>query len=42
MDIKGLSDNELLTNYLNAIADGDKKLINKLEKEINKRNNKKD
>ena len=42
MDVKKLSDEELLTAYLNAIVDGDKKLQNKLEKEIYKRNNKED
>ena len=40
MDVKKLSDEELLTAYLKAIADGDKKAMNKIEKEINKRNNK--
>ena len=40
MDLKALTDEQLLTTYLNAMVDGDKKLINKLEKEINKRNNK--
>ncbi len=39
MDIKALTDEQLLTAYLNAIVDGDKKLINKLEKEMYKRNN---
>ena len=42
MDVKKLSDEELLTTYLNAIVDGDKKLQNKIEKEIYKRNNKED
>jgi hypothetical protein len=42
MDVKKLSDEELLTAYLNAIVDGDKKLQNKIEKEIYKRNNKED
>lgn len=42
MDVKKLSDEELLTAYLNTIADGDKKLQNKIEKEIYKRNNKED
>lgn len=40
MDLKTLTDEQLLTAYLNAMADGDKKTINKIEKEINKRNNK--
>lgn len=40
MDVKKLSDEELLTAYLNAKVDGDKKLLNKIEKEINKRNQK--
>jgi len=40
MDLKTLTDEQLLIVYLNAMVDGDKKLINKLEKEINKRNNK--
>ena len=40
MDVKKLNDSELLTAYLNALAEGDKKLLNKLEKEILKRNNK--
>jgi len=39
MDLKTLTDEQLLTAYLNAIVDGDKKLINKLEKEMYKRNN---
>jgi hypothetical protein len=42
MDVKKLSDEELLTAYLNAIADEDKKLQNKIEKEMIKRNNKED
>jgi len=42
MDVKKLSDEELLAAYLNAIVDGDKKLQNKIEKEIYKRNNKED
>lgn len=40
MDVKKLKDEELLIAYLNAKVDGDKKLLNKLEKEINKRNQK--
>jgi len=40
MDLKTLTDEQLLTAYLNAMVDGDKKLLNKIEKEINKRNNK--
>lgn len=40
MDLKALTDEQLLTAYLNAMVDGDKKLLNKIEKEINKRNNK--
>lgn len=40
MDLKILTDEQLLTAYLNAMVDGDKKLLNKIEKEINKRNNK--
>lgn len=40
MDLKTLTDEQLLTAYLNAMADGDKKAMNKIEKEINKRNNK--
>lgn len=40
MDIKKLKDEELLVAYLNAKADDDKKLLNKIEKEINKRNQK--
>lgn len=40
MDVKKLNDEELLTAYLNAKVDGDKKLLNKIEKEINKRNQK--
>ena len=40
MDLKTLTDEQLLAAYLNALADGDKKAMNKLEKEINKRNNK--
>lgn len=42
MDVKKLSDEELLTAYLNAIADGDKKLQNKIEKEMYKRSNEED
>ena len=38
MDLKTLTNEQLLTAYLNAMADGDK--MNKIEKEINKRNNK--
>lgn len=40
MDLKTLTDEQLLTAYLNAMADADKKAMNKIEKEINKRNNK--
>lgn len=40
MDLKTLTNEQLLTAYLNAMADGDKKAMNKIEKEINKRNNK--
>ena len=40
MDLKTLTDEQLLTAYLNAMADEDKKVMNKIEKEINKRNNK--
>ena len=40
MDLKTLTDEQLLTAYLNAMVDGDKKLLNKIEKEINERNNK--
>lgn len=40
MDVKKLNDEELLTTYLNAIVDGDKKLQNKIEKEMIKRNQK--
>lgn len=40
MDLKTLTDEQLLTVYLNVMADGNKKAINKIEKEINKRNNK--
>lgn len=40
MDLKTLTDEQLLTAYLNAMTDGDKKAMNKIEKEINKRNNK--
>ena len=40
MDLKTLTNEQLLTAYLNAMADGDKKAMNKREKEINKRNNK--
>ena len=40
MDLKTLTDEQLLTAYLNTMADGDKKAMNKIEKEINKRNNK--
>ena len=40
MDLKTLTDEQLLTAYLNAMADEDKKATNKIEKEINKRNNK--
>ncbi len=40
MDVKKLNDEELLTAYLNAKVDGNKKLLNKIEKEINKRNQK--
>lgn len=40
MDVKKLNDEELLTAYLNAIVDGDKKLQNKIEKEMIKRNQK--
>lgn len=39
MDVKKLSDEALLTAYLNAIADGDKKMQNKIEKEMYKRSN---
>ena len=39
MDLKTLTNEQLLTAYLNAMADGDKKAMNKIEKEINKRNN---
>lgn len=42
MDVKKLNDEELLTAYLNAKVDGNKKLLNKIEKEIIKRNNKED
>ena len=40
MDLKTLTDEQLLTAYLNAMTDEDKKAMNKIEKEINKRNNK--
>lgn len=40
MNLKILTDNELLVAYLNAKVDNDKQLMNKIEKEINKRNNK--
>lgn len=40
MDIKKLSDEQLLVTYLNTIAEGDKKLLNKIEKEMIKRNQK--
>jgi hypothetical protein len=40
MNLKTLTDNELLVAYLNAKVDNDKQLMNKIEKEINKRNNK--
>lgn len=40
MDLKTLTDEQLLTAYLNAMVDEDKKAMNKIEKEINKRNNK--
>ena len=40
MDLKTLTNEQLITAYLNAMADGDKKAMNKIEKEINKRNNK--
>lgn len=40
MDLKTLTNEQLLTAYLNAMADEDKKAMNKIEKEINKRNNK--
>ena len=39
-EIPKLTDEELLAAYINAMADGDKKKMNKLEKEILKRNNK--
>ena len=35
-----LTDHELFVAYLNALADDDKKQLNKIQKEINKRNNK--
>lgn len=38
MDLKTLTDEQLLTAYLNAIVDGNKKLQNKIEKEMLKRN----
>ena len=40
MDLKTVTDEQLLTAYLNAMVDEDKKAMNKIEKEINKRNNK--
>ena len=40
MDLKALTDEQLLTAYLNAMEKKKKKLLNKIEKEINKRNNK--
>ena len=40
MDLKTLTNEQLLTAYLNAMVDEDKKAMNKIEKEINKRNNK--
>ena len=40
MDIKKLNDEQLLTAYLNSIVEGDKKLQNKIEKEMLKRNQK--
>ena len=40
MDLKTLTNEQPLTAYLNAMVDEDKKAMNKIEKEINKRNNK--